>query len=122
MMTVHITCEKCGSAIDVYPNKEADAAQCNICHHIMEVNFNEEHEQGLLKDCPVCARKDFYSQKDFNRKVGVALFILASILSIWTYGVSFIVLYAVDFFLFRGRVVFSAYSAVFLCAFCGKTF
>jgi hypothetical protein len=44
---------------------------------------------------------DFYKQKDFNRKIGVFLFVVAAILSIWTYGLSLVALYLVDLFLFR---------------------
>jgi len=57
-----------------------------------------------------CERKDFYSQKDFNRKIGVFLFVLTATISTvlfmkgfgpqW-YLSTFIVLYALDFFLFR---------------------
>lgn len=101
MMEVTITCPECGSGINVYPSTGSNAAHCDICNHDVDVKFNQEHEKGILKDCPVCERKDFYSQKDFNRKVGVILFIIAAILSIWTYGISFIVLYLFDFILFR---------------------
>lgn len=48
---------------------------------MMDVNFTNDHEAGILKDCPICARQDFYKQKDFNRKIGVALFVVAAILS-----------------------------------------
>ncbi|MBL7663748.1 MAG: hypothetical protein JNM93_01350 [Bacteriovoracaceae bacterium] len=101
MMTLTITCPECKSGIHVYANAAADAAQCAVCNHVVDLKFDQNHANNELHDCPVCQRKDFYIQKDFNRKIGVALFILASILSIWTYGISFIVLYAVDFFLFR---------------------
>ena len=101
MMEVTITCPECGSGISVYPSKDASKAHCDICNHDVDVKFNEEHVNGTLKDCPVCERKDFYSQKDFNRKVGVILFVIAAVLSIWTYGISFIVLYLFDFILFR---------------------
>lgn len=101
MMEVTITCPECGSGISIYPSNDAKAAHCDICQHDVDVKFNQEHEQSVLKDCPVCERKDFYSQKDFNRKVGVILFVIAAILSIWTYGISFIVLYVFDFILFR---------------------
>jgi hypothetical protein len=105
MMEVQITCPECGSSVEVYPTKEADAAQCNVCHHVIDVKFNEDHEQGNLKECGVCHRQDFYQQKDFNRKVGVFLFILASILTIltfeYTYGSIFFVFYLIDSFLFR---------------------
>ncbi len=99
-MTVTMTCPECESAIAVYPNKEAITATCDICSHVASVKFNEEHEHNILKECPCCERKDFYQQKDFNRKLGVILFVIAAILSIWTYGLSLIALWLLDFFLF----------------------
>lgn len=101
MMEVTLTCSECGSGIHVHPDLAATSAKCSVCSNEMTVKFNEDHIAGNLIDCPCCERKDFYSQKDFNRKIGVTLFVIASILSIWTYGISFIVLYALDFFLFR---------------------
>lgn len=101
MMSVQITCTSCGSGIEVHPDHNAHKVACDICKHTMDVRFNSEHEQGILKECPVCTRQDFYKQKDFNRKIGVALFVIAAILSIWTYGLSLVALYLVDLFLFR---------------------
>lgn len=110
MMTVQFTCKQCGSGIHVYPDLEATRIQCDVCKHEQPVKFDQNHMNGLLKDCPCCARKDFYSQKDFNRHIGVALFVLAAVISTimlyvglgpqW-YLSTFIVLYVLDFFLFR---------------------
>lgn len=109
-MTVLFTCKSCGSGVHVYPNHESKKIVCDVCKHEQEVNFSEEHEKSILKDCPGCGRKDFYSQKDFNRKIGVILFVVTAIISTvmfvmglgpqW-YLSTFIVLYALDFFLFR---------------------
>ncbi len=101
MMEVTLTCPECGSGINILPSAEADKAECNVCQHRVAVHFNADHEKGILKICPCCERKDFYKQKDFNRKIGVALFVIAAILSIFTYGISFIVLYLFDLLLFK---------------------
>lgn len=101
MMSVQITCTNCGSSVEIHPDQNAHKVDCGICKHIMDVKFTAEHEAGVLKECPVCTRQDFYKQKDFNRIVGVTLFIIAAILSIWTYGMSLVALYLVDLFLFR---------------------
>ncbi|MBA2404579.1 MAG: hypothetical protein H0V66_07400 [Bdellovibrionales bacterium] len=101
MMSVQITCTVCGSSVEVHPHQEAHKVDCEVCKHTMDVKFNSEHEAGVLKECPVCTRQDFYKQKDFNRKIGVVLFVIAAILSIWTYGMSLVALYLVDLFLFR---------------------
>lgn len=101
MMDIQITCKECGSSVDINPVLEATKAQCEVCHHITEVKFTSAHVEGKLEECPVCTRQDFYKQKDFNRKIGVALFVIAAIASIWTYGLSLVALYLVDLFLFR---------------------
>lgn len=101
MMEVQITCKNCGSSVEVHPDHTASKVECHVCQHVMDVHFTSEQEEGILKECPVCARQDFYKQKDFNRKIGVVLFVIAAILSIWTYGLSLVVLYLLDLFLFR---------------------
>jgi hypothetical protein len=105
MMEVQITCPTCGSGIEVHPDHSAQKVQCDVCQHVVDVNFTKEQEEGILKECPVCTRQDFYKQKDFNRKIGVVLFVIAAILSIWTYGLSLVALYLVDLFLFRKLAV-----------------
>lgn len=115
-MTVTMTCPECESAVAVYPDTNASHAKCDICDHQIEVSFNEDHLKGIVTDCPCCQRKDFYQQKDFNRKVGVILFVIAAILSIWTYGLSLIALWLVDFFLF-GKL-----GNIVICYKCGTIF
>ncbi len=101
MMEVQITCKECGSSVEVHPDHNAAKVACEVCKHVTDVKFTQEHEHGILKECPVCERMDFYKQKDFNRAIGVGLFVIAAILSIWTYGMSLVALYLVDLFLFR---------------------
>jgi ribosomal protein L31 len=101
MMSVHITCSECGSGMEIKPDLEATKVKCDICQHISDVKFEASHMQDELKTCPCCQRKDFYQQKDFNRKLGVVFFVIAAILSIWTYGLSLLALYLIDLGLFR---------------------
>ncbi len=105
MMEVQITCTSCGSSIEVLPDHNATKVECDVCKHVQPVKFTADHEAGNLSECPVCSRMDFYKQKDFNRKIGVTLFLIAAILSIWTYGLSLVGLYLVDLFLFRKLAV-----------------
>nr|MBP9682111.1 hypothetical protein [Bacteriovorax sp.] len=81
MMTVHFTCKNCGSGIHVYPDISASRVKCEVCEHEQAVQFDQNHLDGILKDCPGCGRKDFYSQKDFNRKLGVIIFVVAAMIS-----------------------------------------
>lgn len=100
-MEVTITCPECGSGIHVLPAQTATQAECGICQRIVDVKFSADHEASKLCQCPVCERKDFYQQKDFNRKIGVVLFVIAAILSIWTYGLSLVALWLLDLLLFK---------------------
>ncbi len=110
MMTIHFTCKNCGSGIHVYPNMASGYIECEVCQTKQEVSFKKEHEDGILKECPSCSRQDFYSQKDFNRKLGVIIFVITAIISTllfifnfgptWYIGI-FILVYAIDFILFR---------------------
>lgn len=102
-MELTITCPNCGSAVDIdakasYGNSQVN---CQICQHSIDISLTEEHREGHVNCCPICQRRDFYSQKDFNRAIGVSLFVIAAILSIWTYGLSLLALYLLDLFLFR---------------------
>lgn len=109
MMEITLTCKECGSAVSFHPDKEVKEVECQICHTNAQVHMSEEHEQGVLKVCPCCERKDFYKQKDFNRKIGVMLFVIAALLTLYMattqyapYSVApFIVLYLFDFVLFK---------------------
>jgi DNA-directed RNA polymerase subunit RPC12/RpoP len=101
MMEVQITCSYCGSSVEVVPDQNATKVECSICKHQTNLTFTALDEASELKVCPVCSRQDFYKQKDFNRKIGVLLFIIAAILSIWTYGLSLVVLYILDLILFK---------------------
>ena len=100
-MTVHFTCKSCGSGIHVYPKIDASLIQCDVCNEKQQVDFTSDHCQGSLRECPGCKRQDFYSQGDFNRKIGVILFVIAAIFSIFTYGISLILLWVIDMFLFK---------------------
>lgn len=110
MMNVQFTCKECGSGIDVYPSLDAKKIICDVCKNEQSVDFGQSEVDGVLKTCPACNRKDFYSQKDFSRKIGVTLFVLAALISSWMlwlgmgpqwYLSTFIVLYLMDFILFR---------------------
>lgn len=108
MMEVQITCSSCKSSIEVIPSLDAKKVNCDICKHVQELHFSNDHIEGNLKSCPICLREDFYKQKDFNRKIGVCLFVIAAILSIWTYGLSLVILYLMDLFLFKKLAMVAA--------------
>lgn len=78
-LEITLTCIECGSGVHVHPTKDAENAECGVCQTLNPIKFDENHMLGIVKDCPKCERKDFFKQKDFNRKIGVGLFVLGAI-------------------------------------------
>ena len=78
-----------------------ERVQCTICSREQKVSLHEKHLHSLLESCPSCGEASFYTQKDFNRKIGVILFIIAAVASLWTYGLSFVALWLVDCLLYK---------------------
>ena len=109
MMEITLTCSNCSSGISFTPMCDITEVCCQICEHKEQVRLEEEHLNGVLKRCPSCERQDFYKQKDFNRKIGVILFIIAALGVLWLATTSFapyavlpfLILYIFDFILFR---------------------
>jgi len=100
-LEITLTCLECGSGVHIHPSVDAKQAQCDVCQTMNPVNFSEDHERGVVKQCPKCERKDFFKQKDFNRKIGVGLFVLGAI-SVPVFlimGVGFPWIYSVFFFM-----------------------
>jgi hypothetical protein len=60
---------------------------------------------GALRDpleaCLACGSNKLYTQKDFNRKLGLAVVVVGAALSPWTYGLSLVACMAFDYGLYH---------------------
>ena len=63
--------------------------------------FSAGNPDEIVVTCRCCYAKDFYLQKDFNRKIAVAIVIAGIVAVPWTYGISLLVVALIDLFLFR---------------------
>jgi len=52
--------------------------------------------QEPVSCCPVCGNLEFYQHKDFNKALGLAIFVLGAVLVPWTYSLSMFVALAID--------------------------
>jgi hypothetical protein len=75
---------------------------CPHCGHGLAAKSAEAPAQSAtkLECCPVCNGYEFYRQRDFNRRLGVALVILGVILAWSTRGLSLLVVALVDLALY----------------------
>ena len=56
---------------------------------------------SIIDRCAACGHDQLYFQKDFNRKTGIALVVLGSILVPWTYGLSLLGVTVLDYVVWR---------------------
>jgi hypothetical protein len=108
MVTAH--CPTCNALVEA-------EAKCPKCQGPLFPHGTEAfHEKGTLDQCPVCGAAHLYRQKDFNRKLGIALVVVGAVLAYWTWGLSLGVVALLDWLLFR-RV-----GEVGCCYRCGAQF
>jgi hypothetical protein len=67
-----------------------------VCAHCGHVIGGGGAAPARLERCPICQGYEFYRQRDFNRRLGVALVILGVILAWPTRGLSLLVVALVD--------------------------
>ena len=98
---IAFVCERCNRPIYAAPDRSIDVAECAhcACRHSLWVDV-ESLESRRLQHCLRCGQDRLYVQKDFNRKIGLWVFIVAAVLSVPTWGLSLLVATLVDFGLY----------------------
>ncbi len=77
------------------------AIECHACGAAHPLRVGEEVlRSGRVTDCLRCGGDRLYTQKDFNRKVGLAVFAAAALLSVPTWGLSLLAATIVDLALY----------------------
>jgi hypothetical protein len=99
MFEVEFRCKEC----DRHNSLELEQTQHLLCEHCKkdygEVgSFSSERE---IFRCAICGCRDLYIQKDFNRKVGVAIVVIGAVLAPFTKLISLFVCALIDLILYR---------------------
>jgi hypothetical protein len=90
---------------------------CEQCHQDLFPQSTELFQGSLeFNQCPHCGSAHLYQQKDFNRKIGIALLGLGIVFSFFTYGVSLLVVTGIDWWLYK------KVPQVGCCYLCGSQF
>lgn len=64
-------------------------------------HFRAGNPEETVVSCTGCGAPDLYIQKDFNRKLALAIVGIGCVLSFWTYGLSLLVVALIDWLLYR---------------------
>lgn len=77
---------------------------CGGCGHRQLMAAAAFDDAGQLLDpieaCVACGSNRLYTQKDFNRALGVVIVIIGAAFSPWTYGLSLVACMAIDYGLY----------------------
>ena len=107
-------CERCGREILRSLDPGARQAACPGCGQAAEeVRQDAPADAGLLSHCAHCRLDRLYVQKDFSKKAGLWVFIVAGLLSVPTWGLSLLAATLIDL------VLYSSLGDATLCYGCG---
>ena len=78
-MDLEYRCPRCGSWDRAFGIERIDRVRCR-CGHERPLRRGA-YDGGSLDACPWCATPDLYAQKDFPRRLGVAILLLGLLIS-----------------------------------------
>ncbi len=102
-MRLRTQCRSCGLPYPARLEPDSTRLTCPNCETAIAVASEGWQSEPVprVERCPLCGSKHLYRQRDFNRALGCLLVVIGAVLVPWTYGLSLIVLSAVDFWLYR---------------------
>ena len=99
--TVAYVCERCGREVVQSLGQDARPAVCPGCGQASQgVPRDAAADGGFLSRCARCGVDRLYVQKDFNKKAGLWVFVVAAVLSVPTWGLSLVAATLIDLVLY----------------------
>ena len=96
--TIAFACPSCGKAVEGDLAPEATCAACGKATALPEAAHLLE--TGATDVCPVCGSNDLYQQRDFNRRLGLALAAIGLLTGPFTHWISTVAFVALDALLY----------------------
>ncbi len=83
-------------------HQELACAHCSHHRPMTPAGHNDAGEPlDPLEVCLSCGSDKLFTQKDFNRKLGLLIVIIGAVLSPWTYGLSLVACMGIDYGLYH---------------------
>ncbi len=92
--TITFACPSCGAAVEGPLAPSATCAACRATTALPEADHLGR--TGGSDVCPVCGSTDLYQQRDFNRRVGIALAAVGLLTGPFTHWISTVAFIALD--------------------------
>ncbi len=111
--SVAFLCDRCGREVVQAIAPGTVPASCPGCGRAFEGPLEDDASARPLRHCLHCGLDRLYVQKDFNKKTGLWVFVVAAILSVPTWGLSLLAATLIDL------VLYYALGDATLCYGCG---
>ncbi len=113
-LSLVFVCETCDAPVGVILEAPHQSAECRSCRHGASLAVEPAALAARRVDrCQRCGYDRLYVQKDFNRKLGLAVFVVAALLSVPTWGLSLLAATIIDL------ALYFVLGDVTLCYACG---
>jgi hypothetical protein len=99
MFELEFICTNCGKRSE-QELEEAGDVSCENCQKNYGSLNSFSSEKGVTH-CVICGCRDLYTQKDFNRKIGLGIVVIGAILAPFTKLISLFVCALIDLILYR---------------------
>lgn len=99
--TVEFLCPHCGAENTLEVVQTGGAPECVSCGETIAMHPAGALRRGKVDECCICGGYRFYTQKDFNPRIGLLIFVIGVIFSYHTYGITLFVASAIDFVLYQ---------------------
>ena len=96
--TVNFPCSTCGEILQLELAGVAAETSCQRCGTAARLAHAAD---GTPQRCAACGGEALYVQRDFNRKLGLGIVIVAAALMVQTRGISLLVAVLIDLLLYR---------------------
>lgn len=100
-MEMEYLCTNCGQANDLDSEDAGEKIVCGSCGKQYGAVGEFLDETRQIQHCMICRCRDLYTQKDFNRKLGLGIVLIGAILAPFTKLISLLVCALIDLALYR---------------------
>lgn len=95
-MEISTDCPRCKARVEV---TDPMAQHCG--KNLFPYATDRFMKERYLNQCPHCGAAHLYKQRDFSRRLGIALVVVGIFFAWWTYGLSLLIVTVVDWWLYR---------------------
>ncbi len=82
-MEITCRCPQCQTAHSIDPIEVQNPVACSACGHPIPLTPSESiRKHNLVDVCPRCGKTAFYTQRDFNQRLGLGIMILFALIGL----------------------------------------